>query len=121
MSDEFTSLSNKHFSPLLLRKYTHWGPVIYVAVITDDDVSNLDSIVLRFMDGKNLSNLGLQGLRNLAGGLTDELVNSYGRSEGVAVVIAADKAIVSSLHGDFMTHAMCRQELYSLLNLSTGV
>ena len=37
MEDEvFTKLVDKHASPLVIRKYTHWGFPLYVGMITDD-------------------------------------------------------------------------------------
>jgi hypothetical protein len=121
--DVFTKLVDKHYSPLVIRKYTHWGFPIYVGMITDDDLSNLDEVVVEFMkqnEGEGWVN-NIQKLRNLAGALTDHLNTVYGKTEGAAVVIYADKAFISSLHGDFMNHTSCRIEFYGLLQMSTGV
>ncbi len=121
--DVFTRLVDKHYSPLVIRKYTHWGFPIYVGLITDDDLTNLDELVVAFM--KENAEQGwvnnIQKLRNLAGGMTEYLNETYEKAEGVAVVIYADKAFISSLHGDFMNHASCRIEFYGLLQMSTGV
>ncbi len=119
----FTKLVDKHASPLVLRKYTHYGFPIYVSLITDDDLTDLDATVVSFMDGvleEGWVN-NIQTLRNLAGALSSHLNNCYPHTEGVAVVLYVDKCCISSLYGDFMNHAMCRFELYSLLNLSTQV
>jgi hypothetical protein len=121
--DVFTKLVDKHYSPLVIRKYTHWGFPIYVGMITDNDLSNLDEIVVTFMkenEGEGWVN-NIQKLRNLAGALTDHLNTVYEKTEGAAVVIYADKAFISSLHGDFMNHTSCRIEFYGLLQMSTGV
>jgi hypothetical protein len=119
----FTKLVDKHYSPLLIRKYTHWGFPIYVGLITDDNLENLDTFIQGFM--KDYAKDGwvnnLQTLRNLAGRLTEELNDYYPKAEGVAVVFYVDKCFISSLHGDFMNHASCRIEFYGLLQMSTGV
>ena len=41
--------------------------------------------------------------------------------EACAVVAFADKGVISSLWGDFMTHEQCRLELFQLLNMTTQV
>ena len=114
---------DKHYSPLVIRKYTHWGFPIYVGMITDDDLSNLDDLVVSFM--KENVNEGwvnnIQKLRNLAGGMTEYLTTKYEKSEGVAVVFYVDKAFISSLYGDFMNHTSCRIEFYGLLQMSAHV
>lgn len=120
--DTATKLIDKHYSPMILRKFTHYGAPIYVAVISDDTLDDLDDEVLRFMEDnkENWSN-NIQRVRDLAGGLTEHINNHYGRAEGVAVILYVDKMFVSSLHGDFMNHTSCRIELFGLLNASTGV
>lgn len=122
-SEVFTRLVDKNYSPLVIRKYTHWGFPFYVALITDNDLSDLDHQIREFMaeNAKQDWVNNIQKLRNLAGKMTEFLNNYYDRSEGVAVVIYADKMFISSLHGDFMNHTSCRIELYTLLQMSTGV
>ncbi len=112
-------LSGKEYSPLILRRYSmpflHW-----VCIITDDDLTMLDNIVLEFWEGINLDeNNSIQDFRNYTGQLQDMIVKAFPRLEGCAVVFSADKMLISSLLGDFMVHEQCRIELYSLLNLST--
>jgi hypothetical protein len=121
-----TRLFDKHYSPMVVRKTSTWGFPVYVALITDDDLSNLDEVMLKFMlDAKHNGGEGwsnnIQKVRNLAGAFIEHLNNMYPKVEGSAVIVYADKCFVSSLHGDFMTHAACKQELMFLLNLSTGV
>jgi len=118
-----TKLTGKHYSPLIIRKYTKWGFPLFVALITDDDLSDLDDQVLRFMDSQCPYGdvKGIQDVRDLAGALTDFLTSYYNKVEGAGVVVYADKMFVSSLFGDFMTHLQCKYELYSLLQMSTGV
>jgi len=117
-----TRLSGKEFSPLVIRRvsmpFLHW-----VAIITDDDLDDLDKVVLEFWKAQNRTWEGatIQGMRNLAGELSQILVDHYPKVEGLAIILSADKMLVSSLAGDFMVHEQCRLELYSLLNLSTQV
>ena len=122
-SKTFTKLVDKHYSPLVIRKFTHWGFPIYVALITDDDLSQLDEVVVEFMKEHEETSWinDIQMIRNLAGSLTEHLNSFYGKTEGAAVIFYVDKMFVSSLHGDFMNHTSCRIELYTLLNMSTGV
>jgi len=122
-SQVFTKLVDKHYSPLMIRKYTHWGFPIYVGMITDNDLSDFDEVVTRFVKSKLQVGWvnNIQALRDFAGEMTEFLNKYYNRSEGVAVVFYVDKMFISSLHGDFMNHTACRIEFYGLLNMSTGV
>ena len=119
----FTKLVDKHYSPLVIRKYTHWGFPIYVGLITDNDLTDLDDFVVKFMTehAKEGWVNNIQTLRNLAGALTESLNLYYEKTEGAAVVFYVDKCFISSLHGDFMNHTSCRIEFYGLLQMSTGV
>ena len=122
-NEVFTKLVDKHYSPLVIRKYTHWGFPIYIGMIADDDLTNLDEVVVSFMTDHAKTGWvnNIQTLRNLAGKLTEHLNTSYMKAEGVAVVFYVDKMFISSLHGDFMNHTSCRIEFYGLLQMSTGV
>lgn len=122
-NETFTKLVDKHYSPLVIRKFTHWGFPIYVGLIADDDLTDLDDFVVNFMKEHVKDNWvnNIQTLRNLAGKLTEKLNEHYEKAEGVAVVFYVDKMFISSLHGDFMNHTSCRIEFYGLLNMSTGV
>jgi len=118
----FTKLVDKQYSPLVIRKYTHWGFPIYVGLITDNVLSDLDEVCTKFIsDNQEDWVNNIQKLRNFAGAFCDYLNHVYEKTEGVAVVLYVDKCFVSSLHGDFMTHEPCRIEFYGLLNMSTGV
>lgn len=125
-----TRLEGKHYSPLVMRKYTRWGCPLFVALITDDDLNNLDEVVTEFMqerlpdssDGQGWKwPSSLQGMRDIAGALTEEMVRAYDKVEGAAVVLSADKMLISSLFGDFMTHHQCKAELLAYLQLSTQI
>lgn len=114
-----TRLLGKEYSPLIIRRYSM--PVLmFVALISDHDLNNLDSVVDGYFKKKPLSE-SIQGIRNSAGGLSEALYKKYPRTEGVAVILQADKCTVSSLAGDFMNHLACRVELYNLLTFATGV
>jgi hypothetical protein len=115
-----TRLVGKEFSPMIIRRYS--TPILhFVAMITDDNLDELDSEVTNFFGSFDEYPATIQGMRNFAGGLTDYLSRTYKKSEGIAVILQADKMTVSSLYGDFMNHEQCRLELYSLLNFSTQV
>lgn len=114
-----TKLIGKEHSPLIIRRYS--TPILYfVALITDDNLDDLDELVVKFMNSEPLPNT-IQGMRNVAGELSDCLAKRYKRTEGIAVILQADKMVISSLYGDFMNHGQCKFELYSLLNFSTQV
>jgi hypothetical protein len=122
INNTFTKLVDKQYSPLVIRKYTHWGFPIYVGLITDDDLTNLDDVCVNFIQSniEDWSN-NIQKLRNFAGRFCEHLNEVYKKTEGVAVVFYVDKCFISSLFGDFMNHTSCRIEFYGLLNMSTGV
>ena len=118
-SEPLTRLAGKEYSPLAIRRYSmpflHW-----VAIISDDDLGSLDSIVTGFW-ATHPATETIQDIRNAAGRLQELIIAAFPRLEGCAVIMSADKLLVSSLAGDFMVHEQCRLELYSLLNLSTQV
>jgi hypothetical protein len=118
----FTKLVDKQYSPLVIRKYTHWGFPIYVGLITDNDLTNLDDVCTQFIEA-NIANWvnNVQKLRNFAGSFCNHLNLVYEKTERVAIVFYVDKCFISSLYGDFMNHESCRIEFYGLLNMSTGV
>jgi hypothetical protein len=115
-----TRLLDKHYSPLVVRKYQMEGWPMYVALICDVSLSDLDDVVQEFASGQEKKD-DIQWVRNFCGGLTDCLVNHYddikkGCIEGVAVLWYVDKCFVSSLYGDYMTHGSCKLELYQIIN-----
>jgi hypothetical protein len=123
-SEIHTRLMDKHYSPMIVRKSSKWGFPLYVSLITDDDLSDLDEVMLEFMTANRPdqdANWGIQQARNVCGKFVETLLTRYQKTEGAAVILYADKMFISSLHGDLMTHAACKQELFLLLNMSTGV
>lgn len=115
-----TRLLDKNYSPLVVRKYQMEGWPLFVALICDESLSDLDDVVQEFSSNENKVD-DIQFCRNFCGGLSDTLINHYdskkkGCVEGVAVLWYVDKCFISSLWGDFMTHASCKQELYAIIN-----
>lgn len=114
-----TRLVGKEYSPLVIRRYSL--PILtFVALITDDNLDDLDDVVSGFFDSTDTPN-SIQGMRNVTGQLSEILTKKYPKTEGVAVIIQADKCTISSLAGDFMNHHQCKAELYFLLNFGTQV
>ena len=120
-----TKLLDKNFSPLIVRKYQlkeNWP--IWVALICDCSLSDLDKIVLDAMDvcrQKGMMINDIQSLRNVCGYLNQTLIDHYdsvkrGSVEGVAVLAYFDKIFISALALDFMTHLSCKLELYQIIN-----
>ena len=119
-----TRLLDKNWSPLIVRKYQQKGWPMYVGLICDANLNDLDEVVnkiideaeeLKFVDGT------IQGVRNTCGLLSDRIVEHYNKikrdvCEGVIVCWYVDKCFVSSAYGDFMTHNKCAAEFYSIVN-----
>ena len=122
-----TKLVGKEYSPLTVRKYTNLpglgGIPVYVALITDDDLSTLDSVIYDFVrtftQYRRLASL--QDFRVFAGALVEKLAETYTKAEGLAVILFPDKAAISSLRGDFMNCHMCRKELYDIIQVMVHI
>ena len=124
-----TKLLDKNYSPMIIRKYTRIGFPLYVHMICDYNLDDLDNLVHDCIDTCRtqgvLSN-SIQSLRNFTGILSDHL-NSYydgkkrGCVESLGIIFYADKMIISSLQGDCMNHESCRQEMYDCLQLMTKI
>ena len=128
LDEKFTTISKlagKQHSPLIIRKFTAWGFPIYIGLIIDKNLDEVDQFVKNFMDDtdnqKRWLSGSIQDKRNLAGDLTDAIMRKWHPVEGIAVVFYVDKMMVSSLFGDFMNHTSCRIEFYSLLNMMCHV
>jgi hypothetical protein len=120
-----TRLLDKNWSPLIVRKYQMLGWPLYIGIICDANLNDLDSLIydihekavkLGFTDGK------IQDVRNYCGYMSQEIVNHYnaikrGVTEGVMVCFYVDKCFVSSAYGDLMTHEKCAAEFYSILGI----
>ena len=116
-----TRLLGKNYSPLIVRKYQMSGWPLFVSLICDISLSDLDRVVYDFSEGYGKVADDIQAARNYVGELSEFIINHYnekkiGCVEGVAILWYADKCFISSLYGDYMTHASCKQELYAIIN-----
>lgn len=117
-----TRLLDKNYSPLIVRKYMVEGWPMYIGLICDISLSDLDEVVHSTIEkNKSLLRNDIQAVRNLTGVLSEALLTHYdntkkGCVEGIAVLYYVDKTFISSLWGDFMTHGSCKQELYFIIN-----
>jgi len=119
-----TRLLEKNYSPLIVRKYMAEGWPLYVGLICDVSLSDLDVVfwgVFNECKKSGLLQQDIQAIRNITGIISDRIISHYdsiksGCVEGVAVLWYVDKTFVSSLWGDFMTHLSCKTELYSIIN-----
>ncbi len=123
-SSTSTRLLDKNWSPLIVRKYQMLGWPLYIALICDANLNDLDVLIynihdraveLGFTDGK------IQSVRNYCGYMSDEIVKHYnaikkGVTEGVLCAWYVDKCFVSSCYGDIMTHSKCAMEVYQIIN-----
>jgi len=119
-----TRLFDKNWSPLIVRKYQMNGWPMFIGIICDANLDDLDETVYSITDRvkDQFWNGGIQGVRNYCGYLNDEIVKHYdeikrGCAEGVIVCWYVDKMFCSSAYGDLMTHEKCAAEFYSILNM----
>jgi hypothetical protein len=123
-SSTATRLLDKNWSPLIVRKYQMEGWPLFVSLICDSNLNDLDKVVYEIHDqAKNNGFVDgtIQGGRNYCGFMSDEIKEHYdgikrGCVEGVAILWYIDKCFISSLYGDFMVHVSCKQELYAIIN-----
>jgi hypothetical protein len=116
-----TRLLDKNYSPLIVRKYQMYGWPLFISLICDISLSDLDSVVMTFKREAGKPGDDIQGIRNWVGALSQYITDHYeekkeGSVEGTAVIWYVDKMFVSSLYGDFMVHASCKQELFAIIN-----
>jgi len=124
-SQTATRLLDKNWSPLIVRKYQMLGWPLYIGMICDANLNDLDTVIYALSDEAEklgFMNGSIQGTRNYCGFLSDGIVKYYnsikkGVTEGVAVCWYVDKCFVSSMYGDLMTHEKCAAEFYSILNM----
>lgn len=124
-----TKLLDKNFSPMIIRKYTRIGFPLYVHLICDENLDDLDTVVhdcIDFCKEKGILANSIQSLRNFTGILSDVINSHYDKKkrgcvESLGIIFYADKMIISSLQGDCMNHESCRQELYDCLQLMTKI
>lgn len=124
-----TKLLDKNFSPMIIRKYTRIGFPLYVHLICDENLDDLDTLVhdcIDFCKENNILSNSIQSLRNFTGILSDWINEYYDKKkrgcvESLGILFYADKMIISSLQGDCMNHESCRQEMYDCLQLMTKI
>lgn len=123
-SSTATRLLDKNWSPLIVRKYQMEGWPLFIGIITDCNLNNLDTLIYKlrdeadregFLDGK------IQSVRNFCGYLNDGIVKHYnsiktGSCEGVMVCWYVDKMWCSAAFGDLMVHEKCVLEFYQIVN-----
>jgi hypothetical protein len=121
-----TNLISKNYSPLFIRKYNIInGWPLYISMLCDEDISDLDHVVndiIKVCNDNGMLNNNIQNMRNFTGILSESLMIYYNKKkencvEGIAILLAIDKLMISNLYGDFMNHTMCRNEFYSILNM----
>ena len=123
-SSTTTRLLDKNWSPLIVRKYQMEGWPLFISLICDANLNDLDEIVYKIHDEAvefNFVDGTIQGGRNYCGYMSDKLKEHYdgikrGCVEGVAVLWYIDKCFISSLYGDFMVHSSCKNELFMIIN-----
>lgn len=123
-SSTATRLLDKNWSPLIVRKYQMEGWPMFIGLICDANLNDLDDVIYDAIEKAKEAgfiNGTIQGIRNACGYLSDEIVKYYnmkkrGVSEGVIVCWYVDKMFCSSAYGDFMTHNKCAMEFYQILN-----
>ncbi len=127
-----TNLISKNYSPMFIRKYnsahlSNWP--LYVAMICDEDVSDIDQVVNNVLDECKEAGMienNLQQMRNITGILSESLSIYYNSKkkncvEGIAITLYIDKAYIQNFSGDFMSHFSCREEYTSALNMMTQI
>jgi len=121
-----TNLISKNYSPMFIRKYNIInGWPLYISMICDEDISDLDHLVNNIVKACNDAGMltnNIQDMRNFTGILSESLIIHYNNKkencvEGIGILLAIDKLMISNLYGDYMNHTMCRSEFYSVLNM----
>ncbi len=123
-NDVATKLIDKSYSPMIVRKYTRLGFPLYIGIICDWNLEDLDTLVHDVIDESKETGLisnNIQNIRNFTGYMSERIIEHYdskkrGVVEGVAVLYYVDKMFVSSLFGDFMNHSDAKMELYHIIN-----
>lgn len=124
-----TRLLEKNYSPMIIRRYNAKNWPMFVAIICDYDLTDLDEVVVGVMDEWEKMGLftnEIQKLRNFTGYLSDSITKYYnakkkGCVEGVAIIAYFDKIAISSLTNDFMSCTNCKIELFNLLTMMTQI
>jgi len=124
-----TKLLDKNCSPMIVRKYTRLGFPLYIHLICDISLSDLDDVVHDCIDYARTEGIlenDIQSLRNFTGLMSDTINAHYdslkrGCVESIGVIYYVDKMMITSLQGDCMNHDSCRRELYECINIMTKI
>lgn len=122
-SNVSTRLLNKNYSPLIIRKYMIHGWSMFIGIICDVSLSDLDRLVYeRLKDVEEEVGNDIQNIRNICGYLNESIVEHYnskkeGSVEGVYVLWYVDKLFCASAYGDLMQHEKCVNEFLTLVNM----
>ena len=114
---------------MIIRKYTRIGFPLYIHLICDYNLDDLDDLVhdcIDYCKKEGILSNNIQSLRNFTGVMSEWINNHYDKKkrgcvESLGVIFYCDKMIISSLQGDCMNHESCRQEMYDSLNLMTKI
>jgi len=128
-SKNATRLLQKNFSPLVVRKFQILSWPMFIGVICDANLDDLDDVVLNSVDKcKDLGFLNgtIQGSRNTCGFISEEISNHYNAikrncMEGSLVFWYVDKCAIASATGDLMSHEKCCMEFYQIVNILTKI
>jgi len=120
-----TNLISKHYSPMIVRKYNIVkGWPLYIGLICDEDLSDLDHIVNGVIDAcfDMIESNNIQQMRNITGILSETIQKYYNKKknncvEGIAILLYVDKCVVENFYGDYMNHGPCRIEWAGIINM----
>lgn len=122
-----TRLLEKNYSPLIVRRYNVKNWPLFIGIICDVDLSDLDNVVLDIIEEANdLLINNIQSLRDFCGYISEKITEHYneikrGSMEGNGVILYADKLFISSLSADFMVHGNVKLEFFQILNIMTKI
>ncbi len=120
-----TNLISKHYSPMIVRKYNIIkGWPLYLGLICDEDLSDLDHIVNGVIDACSymIESNNIQQMRNITGILSETIQIYYNDKkkncvEGIAILLYIDKCAIENFFGDFMNHTSCRIEWSGIIGM----
>lgn len=122
-------LVQKNFSPMIVRRTSVKNWPVFVGLICDYSLEDLDVLIHNIIDEADNMNMlinNIQSLRNFIGYMNERITNHYndkkrGCAEGVIVTGIFDKFFAQSAGGDFMNHTKCLQEYMFLLNMAPHI
>ena len=112
-----TRLLDKNYSPLIVRKYQMFGWPLFIGMICDASLSDLDMVVNEFTNQFGKVENDIQEARNYCGGLSDYIAKHYNNVRdnvaypSVLFLTGANDPRVDPMHSRKMT--ACLQEASS--------